>query len=171
MQQTTETQSMIKSNTYTIPYDVATINALNGVIFYGYHQDPNHSLGAQIWNALSQLESQDFIDYRLPDTWLDALSAVPKTTGSTKVHFKFPTTEAFYHQIAGKFADPSFEHTFDELVQELLNQILNLNDVLDENKPRLEIHFNNSEQQILTLLRHQDVYHFYDILDNLEAGD
>lgn len=171
MQQTTEAQLMVKSNTYNIPYDLSTINTLNGVFFYGYHQDPNHSLGAQIWHALSQLEHQDFIDYRLPETWLDALSAVPKTPGSTNVHLKFPTTEAFYNQIAGKFTDSTFEHSFDELVQELLNQALNLDNVLDENKPALQITFNKAEQQILTLLRHQDVYHFYDILDNLEAGD
>lgn len=61
----------VKSPEITIPYDRKTLDKINELLEIGYHYDPLYKMGSQIWQALKQLEYQNFIDYPLPISWYD----------------------------------------------------------------------------------------------------
>lgn len=155
----TKEQPYVKTHSYYLPYDQGTINMLGGLIWTGYQHDPSHQLGAQIWNALSQLEYQNYIDYPLPETWHLVIQKLVPKPGQTKLHLLLPTNMFQFNELHAKLLSFKGPDNIDNLIQELLNQ------AVDPQVTHLSWQFEPRHQVKLDLQRNSDHYAMHERLE------
>lgn len=115
----------VKSPEITIPYDRKTLDKINELLAIGYHYDPLYKMGSQIWQALKQLEYQNFIDYPLPISWYDILKSVEPATGESTLKLLFPTNTFKYADLLTLFVplDVNYDQ-FEAVLKSLMLQLL-----------------------------------------------
>lgn len=132
---------------FIIPYNVASVKMLGGLLWQAYDQAPERLLGDPIWQALTQLEYQDYIDYALPESWSYVMDYVVKKPGTTSVKLLFPTNARRLNSLYTMLMSFKGADSFQNVIQQLLNQLI------DPKTTRITWTFTQKHQAQMSLQR------------------